>query len=114
MPSGGDLDDMPIQQALTLLHVGLQPGITHAELVKAIGMEQSSVSRNTAALSKWHRLGKPGLDLIEQFEDPRERRRKIVYLTPKGRARISKALVALTGGPVDFDPVMSKEGMDRL
>ena len=47
-------------------------------------MSQSLCSRTVAALSKWQRRGTPGLDLIEAIEDPRERRRKIMYLTPKG------------------------------
>ena len=61
-------------------------------------MSQSLCSRTVAALSKWQRRGTPGLDLIEAIEDPRERRRKIMYLTPKGRQRMTRALEALTGG----------------
>jgi DNA-binding MarR family transcriptional regulator len=55
-------------------------------------MSQSLCSRTVAALSKWQRRGTPGLDLIEAIEDPRERRRKIMYLTPKGRQRMTRAL----------------------
>lgn len=42
-----------------------------------------------AALSKWHSFGKPGLDLVQAEEDPRERRRKIISLTPKGHELIA-------------------------
>lgn len=55
-------------------------------------------SRTVAALSKWQRRGTRGLDLIEAIEEPRERRRKIMYLTPKGRQRMTRASEALTGG----------------
>ena len=41
--------------------------------------------RNVAALSKWHSFGKAGHDLVQAEEDPRERRRKIITLTDKGR-----------------------------
>ena len=61
-------------------------GISMKDLAEKVGIAQSSTSRNVAALSKWHRLGKEGLDLVEAIEDPAERRRKIVYLTSKGKA----------------------------
>ena len=67
--------DMPMQTLHILLLVAANPGITIAELIK-----------------KTHRLGKPGLDLAEAREDPRERRRKVVSLTPKGRETV--ALIA--------------------
>ena len=56
-----------------------------------------SASRNIAALSKWHSFGKAGHDLVEAHEDPRERRRKLVQLTPKGQ-RLVKILEAIMGG----------------
>jgi DNA-binding MarR family transcriptional regulator len=57
-----------------------------------------------AALGKWHKLGEPGLDLVEAVEDPIERRRKIMFLTPKGRAQVQEILSAMTGKPVtDFE-----------
>jgi hypothetical protein len=61
-------------------------------------MSQSLCSRTVAALSKWQRRGTPGLDLIEAIEVPRERRRKIMYLTPKERQRVTRASEALAGG----------------
>jgi DNA-binding MarR family transcriptional regulator len=106
-------DDMPAQQIQVLLAVVLRPGVIHEGLIKDVGITQASVSRNVAALSKWHRLGKPGADYVEQIEDPRERRRKIVYLTPKGRKVVSKALEAITGGPVDFESPTAKEAWSR-
>ena len=84
--------DMPMQTLHILLLVAANPGITIAELIKKTGLSQSSCSRNLALLSKTHRLGKPGLDLAEAREDPRERRRKVVRLTPKGRETV--ALIA--------------------
>jgi len=99
----GDESDMPTQQVQAFLAVALRPGLTMQDMSEMVGMSQASCSRNVSALSKWHRLDKPGLDYIEAVEDPRERRRKIMYLTPKGRTRMTKALEALTGGPVhDF------------
>jgi DNA-binding MarR family transcriptional regulator len=68
--------DMPIQQADILL----------------TGLSQSSISRNVKAMSKYHRLGKPGLNLMEAVIDPREPRRRLVFLTAEGKAFITKLM----------------------
>lgn len=94
-------DDMPAQQIMCFLAIALRPGITMEQMGADVGISQSSCSRNVAALSKWHRLGKPGADYVEAFEDPKERRRKIMYLTPKGARVARKALEALKGEPID-------------
>ena len=44
----------------------------------------ASGSRNTDWLSKKHRLGKEGLNLIEKIPDPTNRRRIMLRLTKKG------------------------------
>lgn len=82
--------DMPMQQADVLLQVALHPGLTMADICKRTGLSQSSVSRNVSAMSKFHRLGKPGLDLVEAAIDPREPRRRLVFLTPHGKAFMTK------------------------
>ena len=95
---------MPIQMLQTLLAVARQPGITMQELGEILGTSQASCSRNVAALGKWHKFGEPGLDLVDAIEDPVERRRKIIFLTPKGRARVQEVLSAMTGQSVtDFE-----------
>ncbi|EWY40564.1 MarR family transcriptional regulator [Skermanella stibiiresistens SB22] len=81
--------DLPIQYALSFLTLAENEGISMRELAERLGIAQSSASRNVAALSKWHSFGKPGLDLVQAEEDPRERRRKIISLTPKGHALIA-------------------------
>jgi DNA-binding MarR family transcriptional regulator len=110
----GDSVDIPAQQLQALLAVALQPGLTMSDLADRVGMAQSSCSRNVAHLSKWFKPGVAGLDLIEVHEDPRERRRKVMFLNQRGRARVAKALEAMTGAPVDYTPTMSKEGLARL
>lgn len=78
--------DLPIQYALSFLTVAQNEGMSVGELAERLGIAQSSASRNIAALSRWHSLGKAGLDLVQAVEDPQERRRKVVTLTDRGRA----------------------------
>lgn len=89
--------DLPIQYALSFLTIAQNEGLSIRDLSEHLGIAQSSASRNVAALSKWHSFGKEGHDLVQAEEDPRERRRKIVTLTPKGRA-LALRLADLIGG----------------
>ena len=86
--------EMPIQMAATFLMVANEEGITMKNLGNRLGISQSSCSRNVAALSRWHRLGNPGHDLLYAIEDPVERRRKIVKLTPKGK-RVAETVLKI-------------------
>ncbi|HZH28845.1 MAG TPA: winged helix-turn-helix transcriptional regulator [Azospirillaceae bacterium] len=82
--------DLPIQYALSFLTIAENEGLSMRELSEKLGIAQSSASRNVAALSRWHSFGKPGHDLVEAHEDPRERRRKVITLTDKGRALLEE------------------------
>lgn len=104
---------IPSQMAECLLAVALQPGLRMEDLSKRTGLAQSSCSRNIAALSKWHRLGKEGFDLVEAVDDPRERRRKIVYLTPKGVRVVNKVMAAVDPS-FELDVPSAKEGLSLI
>lgn len=54
------------------------------------GLSQASMSRNVAALSKWHRHEKPGHDLVFHDENPMIRRTKLIRLTKKGECLAKK------------------------
>ncbi|PWC54182.1 MarR family transcriptional regulator [Azospirillum sp. TSO22-1] len=99
--------DLPIQYALSFMTIAQNEGISIGELAERLGIAQSSASRNVAALSRWHSFGKAGLDLVSAQEDPRERRRKVVALTDKGRAFLD----ALRGivGSVDPRPDLRRK-----
>ncbi len=87
--------DMPMQQADILLQITLTPGLTMAEISKRTGLSQAAVTRNIQALSQYHRLGKPGLNLVEAVIDPRETRRRIIFLTTNGKFFMTKLLRVL-------------------
>jgi DNA-binding MarR family transcriptional regulator len=84
--------DMQMQQADVLLQVVLRPGLTMNDLSKATGLSQSAVSRNVLALSKYYKLGQPGMNLVEAVVDPREPRRRVVFLTTEGKTFVTKLL----------------------
>lgn len=88
-------NEMPMQQADVLLTIARRPGLTMAELAEEVDLAQSSCSRNVAALSDYHRLGKPGLGLVEAVIDPRNPRRRLMYLTQKGKVFVTHLMRTL-------------------
>lgn len=109
-----DDEDLPVQQLRIFFAIGLRPGISSADLLKITGTSQASISRNVAALSEWHRLGKAGLNLVEAVSDPAERRRKIHFLTPRGQRRLEKVLTAFTGHPVKYDAATARQHLHGI
>lgn len=88
-----DLDaDMPINQATCFCWIVLNEGRTQVELRQDLEMASSTSSRSLAALSKVHRLGKPGLDLIEWVENPEDRRAKLLFLSTRGRRLVEQLI----------------------
>ena len=78
--------EIQAQAISTLLVVALadpEP-ITMRDIGIRTGTAQSSVSRNVAMLGKIHRKGQSGHGLVDSYEDPMNRRVKLVKLTPKG------------------------------
>jgi len=107
--------DMPIQYALSFLTLARHEGMSLRELSDRLGIAQSSASRNVAALSEWQAFRRPGHDLVRAEEDPRERRRKVVRLTAKGRT-LADRLAGLVSGEAEgpagdvADPAASGSG----
>lgn len=88
-------NEMPMQQADVLLTIARRPGLTMAELSEETNLAQSSCSRNVAALSDYHRLGSPGLGLVEAVIDPRNPRRRMMFLTAKGKVFVTHLMRVL-------------------
>ncbi len=89
--------DMQAQTIYIFLLVVAHPGISMKELVKTTGLASSSVSRNVALLSETHIGGQPGHNLLRAYEDPMDRRTKLVELTHKGK-QVYATLVGILGG----------------
>lgn len=88
--------EMPIQTAATFLIIAENEGISQQDIKDRLGMASSTASRNVAALSERHRLGKPGYNLVVQREDLEDRRRKTHHLTPQGRAVLRQVIDSLS------------------
>ncbi|GGX91321.1 hypothetical protein GCM10007160_18530 [Litchfieldella qijiaojingensis] len=91
--------DMQTQTAVFFVTIAMNPGITMKELMERTGTVQSTCSRNVSLLSEWLKHNKPGYGLVQAMEDPVERRRKIVKLTPKGE-RLAAQLDYLVSQPL--------------
>lgn len=81
--------EMQMQTAMVFLLVARNEGCNGRDLMTWTGLSSAAVSRNVAALSKVHRKGKPGHDVITAKEDAEDRRNKKLFLTVKGRSVIN-------------------------
>lgn len=75
---------IPAQQVLILLYVMERGEISMADLAKLARISQASISRNVALLGRGVNPQMPGYSLLDAYEDPFYRRRKLVKLTPRG------------------------------
>lgn len=92
--------EMQAQTLLTFCAVASRDGqVPMQEVQQMTGMTGTSTSRNVAALGSVHAGGKPGMDLVVAFENPLNRRQKLLKLTPKGR-RVAESIVRYAGSPV--------------
>lgn len=76
--------EMPASVVACFLYVASHNECHKQALEEDLVMKTSSGSRNTDWLSKYHRLNKPGLNLIIKEADPFNRRRQTLRLSPKG------------------------------
>jgi DNA-binding MarR family transcriptional regulator len=87
-----------VQTLVTLMRIAEQPeGIPMKDLQDALGIKPSSMSRNIGRLGNTgYRNGKgtevPGLGLIDTWENPEDRRTKLVRLSGGGKALIRRVL----------------------
>lgn len=82
--------EMPLPQVhcLFLLAKAGEEGLSLTELAQQADIAMATASRYIGNLGKINRFKEEGFKLVEAFEDPMERRRKIIRLTGKGKALI--------------------------
>ncbi len=77
--------EFPLQYAVCLAEISVDEGMSVTALSEKTGMPISTVSRIVGALSSHRRRAAP-FGLVRIAISARERRRKELYLTPRGRA----------------------------
>ena len=80
----------PLHYIKLFLEVARRERCTFAELEEALSVTGGSVSRSVAALSETNRFGQPGYGLLELHKDPRQPRRYLVMVSPKGKRLLSQ------------------------
>ena len=96
-------DKMPAQVTACLLWIASHSRGHKTAMEDRLKISVASGSRNTDWLSDWHRLGKPGLGLVCKSQDPSNRRRAQLELTPKGELLIEDLRQILYGKHQDQD-----------
>lgn len=89
--------EMPAPVIACFLYIASHNPCNKAAMEKDLGLTSASGSRNSDWLSKKHRIGKKGLNLITKKEDPTNARRQVLALTQKGKdlaERIKQKLYA--------------------
>lgn len=76
--------EFPIQYAVCLAEISLNEGQSLTHLAARTGLPLSTVSRIVGALSRQRQRGTP-YELVSVTIAPREKRRKELHLTPRGR-----------------------------
>lgn len=89
-----DIDsEIPAQVISVFLYIASHNDCAKTQLQDedvGIGMPSASASRNTDWLAHKHRLGKRGLNLIEKYRDPNDKRRQIMKLSNEGYELVEK------------------------
>ncbi len=80
--------EFPLQYAICLGEISLNEGLSVTQLSERTGLALSTVSRIVGALSQYRQMGEP-YELVNLEVSKIERRRKEIYLTPKGRTIIN-------------------------
>ena len=89
-PVEAKVNELPLQTLTVLMYVASHNGCHKQAMEQDLDMGKASGSRNTDWLAKFHRLGRPGLNLITKEVDRSDKRRTILKLTRKGKDLVHK------------------------
>lgn len=93
------LGAVELQQLETLLHVAVEGQITQQEIGTKLKLTKAAASRNIDKLGVWLPGGKErGPGFVEAYDDPTNRRYKLVNITPQGVKFASGLAYACMGG----------------
>lgn len=94
--------EVEAQTLLALLTVAEQGEVPQADLQRELGIGASAMSRNIGLLgTTGYKNGagreQEGLGLVESWENPMDRRIKLVRLTAKGKVLVNRATRSIGG-----------------
>lgn len=92
-----EVGDTSLGTVALLLMVTTEPGLSQTEYADKLRLGKTTLSQQALRLTELDAYHKPGLGLIEQRVDPRERRRKTLHLTKKGSRVMGKILKSMEG-----------------
>lgn len=82
--------NMPIGQIAFFLNAAKLEGHSLSEIAEASGLPLATASRYLANLTKIDRYREPGLCFLDFYENPMNRRKKLIVLTEVGRKVIDQ------------------------
>lgn len=89
--------EVPAQVLACFFYIASHDGCHKTAMEEDIGIGTSSASRNIDRLTKQHRLGKPGMDLVTKEVDPTNKKRLTLHLTKRGHDLIRQIESILYG-----------------
>lgn len=85
--------DMSLQQLLCLFFIAQEEeGCSLTDVARKANIGLATASRYVSSLGKMNRHKEEGFNFVESYEDPMERRKKIIRLTTKGKIALKKIL----------------------
>ena len=98
-----DSQQVPLQSMAVFWYVATYQNCSKKDIEDHFKMSKASTSRLTDYISRYHRLGKPGLGLISKEQDPNDKRKTLLKLTRKGKDLIEKSFSTLYEDVKDFN-----------
>lgn len=76
---------MQISSMLTFLFIAQRGIASQKDVENMLGLSNAAASRNVSYWAEHKKFGVEGYGFVERFEDPRDRRAKLLRLTPAGK-----------------------------
>lgn len=95
-PFLAEAPNMPIQNLVTFLRVGMEEGKSVSDYAQDAGLLKTVMTRHLLDIGTRDRYGDEGLGLITQARDPKDLRINRAWVTQKGAAMVDTARHALS------------------